>query len=56
MISKVAVGKVNPKEVAHLKRTLTEIPSIKTLLQKKSNPEGLTEMLNKLDPCDKLVA
>jgi DNA mismatch repair protein MutS len=56
LISKVAVGKVNPKEVAHLKRTLTEIPSIKTLLQKKSNPEGLTEMLNKLDPCDKLVA
>lgn len=56
LISKVAVGKVNPKEVAHLKRTLTEIPNIKTLLQKKSNPEGLTEMLNKLDPCDKLVA
>jgi len=56
LISKVAVGKVNPKEVAHLKRTLTEIPSIKTLLQKKSNPKGLTEMLNKLDPCEKLVA
>ena len=55
LISKVAVGKVNPKEVAHLKRTLTEIPSIKALLQKKSNPKGLTEMLNKLDPCEKLV-
>tara|TARA_B100000524_G_scaffold262686_1_gene143262 strand:- start:2681 stop:5356 length:2676 start_codon:yes stop_codon:yes gene_type:complete len=56
LISKVAVGKVNPREVAHLKRTLTEIPSIKTLLQKKSNPKGLTEMLNKLDSCEKLVA
>ena len=56
LISKVAVGKVNPKEVAHLKRTLTEIPSIKDLLQKKSNPKGLTEMLDKLDPCEKLVA
>ena len=55
LISKVAVGKVNPKEVAHLKRTLTEIPSVKALLQKKSNPKGLTEMLNKLDPCEKLV-
>ena len=55
LISKVAVGKVNPKEVAHLKRTLTEIPSIKALLQKKSNPKGLTEMLNKLDPCEKLI-
>ena len=55
LISKVAVGKVNPKEVAHLKRTLTEIPSIKALLQKKSKPKGLTEMLNKLDPCEKLV-
>ena len=55
LISKVAVGKVNPKEVAHLKRTLTEIPNIKALLQKKSNPKGLTEMLNKLDPCEKLV-
>ncbi len=55
LISKVAVGKVNPREVAHLKRTLTEIPSIKTLLQKKSNPKGLTEMLNKLDSCEKLV-
>ena len=56
LISKVAVGKVNPREVAHLKRTLTEIPSIKTLLQKKSNPKGLSEMLNKLDSCEKLVA
>ena len=55
LISKVAVGKVNPKEVAHLKRTLTEIPNIKALLQKKSNPKGLTEMLNKLDPCKKLI-
>ena len=55
LISKVAVGKVNPKEVAHLKRTLTEIPNIKALLQKKSNPKGLTEMLNNLDPCEKLV-
>ena len=56
LISKVAVGKVNPREVAHLKRTLTEIPSIKTLLKKKSNPKGLTDMLNKLDSCEKLVA
>ena len=56
LISKVAVGKVNPREVAHLKRTLTEIPSIKDLLQKKSNPKGLTEMLDRLDPCEKLVA
>ena len=56
LISKVAVGKVNPREVAHLKRTLTEIPSIKALLQKKSNPKGLTDMLNKLDSCGKIVA
>ena len=49
LISKVAVGKVNPKEVAHLKRTLSEIPKIKTLLEREKHPSALTQMLDKLD-------
>ena len=55
LISKVAVGKVNPKEVAHLKRTLSEIPKIKTLLEREKHPSALTQMLNKLDGCASLV-
>ena len=55
LISKVAVGKVNPKEVSHLKRTLQEIPQITSLLSQKENPAALTKLLQKLDPCIKLV-
>ncbi len=55
LISKVAVGKVNPKEVAHLKRTLFEIPKIKTLLEREKHPAALTQMLDKLDGCVSLV-
>ena len=55
LISKVAVGKVNPKEVAHLKRTLSEIPKIKTLLEREKHPSALTQMLDKLDGCVPLV-
>lgn len=56
LISKVAVGKVNPKEVSHLKRTLIELPKVKELLTHKKSPEALTRMLKRLDPCEKLVA
>jgi DNA mismatch repair protein MutS len=49
LISKVAVGKVNPKEVMHLRRTLLQIQPIKELLQEKSlvslnNPNDSTRL------------
>ena len=55
LISKVAVGRVNPKEVAHLKKTLLEIPPLKALLDLKKKPKSLEDMLQKLNPCSGLV-
>ncbi len=55
LISKVAVGRVNPKEVAHLKKTLLEIPPLKALLDLKNKPKSLEDMLQKLNPCSGLV-
>jgi DNA mismatch repair protein MutS len=55
LISKVAVGRVNPKEVAHLKKTLLEIAPLKTLLDLKKKPKSLEDMLQKLNPCPELV-
>ena len=55
LISKVAVGRVNPKEVAHLKKTLLEIPPLKALLDIKKKPKSLEDMLQKLNPCSGLV-
>ena len=55
LISKVAVGRVNPKEIAHLKKTLLEIPPLKTLLDIKKKPKSIEDMLQKLNPCPGLV-
>jgi DNA mismatch repair protein MutS len=55
LISKVAVGRVNPKEVAHLKKTLMEIDPLKTLLNTKDKPTSLKQILEKLDPCQSLI-
>ena len=55
LISKVAVGRVNPKEVAHLKKTLIEIDPLKGLLNTKDKPTSLKHMLEKLDPCPSLI-
>jgi DNA mismatch repair protein MutS len=55
LISKVAVGRVNPKEVAHLKKTLMEIDPLKALLNTNDKPKSLKALLEKLDPCPKLI-
>lgn len=54
LISKVAVGKVNPKEVMHLRRTLLQIQPIKNLLQ--DNKIGsLKKMMEQLNTCETLI-
>ncbi len=54
LISKVAVGKVNPKEVMHLRRTLLQIKPIKILLQQEKIV-SLVKMMDQLNPCDALI-
>lgn len=54
LISKVAVGKINPKEVVQLKRTLEQIRPIKNLLSESKSPL-LKKIVDQLNPCDKLI-
>ena len=55
LISKVAVGKVNPKEVNHLKRTLRQIAPLKAILGS-SQGNLLRKVADQLNPCDALIA
>ena len=55
LISKVAVGRVNPKEVAHLKKTLLEIDPLKKLLDTNDQPKSLSHLIEKLDCCTSLI-
>jgi DNA mismatch repair protein MutS len=54
LISKVAVGKVNPKEVMHLRRTLLQIQPIKELL-KDDSLVSLKKMMDQLNSCETLI-
>ncbi len=54
LISKVAVGKVNPKEVMHLRRTLLQIQPIKLLL-KDDSLVSLKKMMDQLNACETLI-
>jgi DNA mismatch repair protein MutS len=54
LISKVAVGKVNPKEVMHLRRTLLQIQPIKQLL-KDDSLVSLKKMMDQLNACETLI-
>lgn len=54
LISKVAVGKVNPKEVMHLRRTLLQIQPIKELLNDDSLV-SLKKMMDQLNACETLI-
>lgn len=54
LISKVAVGKVNPKEVMHLRRTLLQIQPIKELL-KEDSLVSLKKMMDQLNSCETLI-
>jgi len=54
LISKVAVGKVNPREVIHLKRTLLQIEPIKELISQ-TDSSSLKKIADQLNPCTKLI-
>jgi DNA mismatch repair protein MutS len=54
MISKVAAGRINPRELNALKKALQQIPEIKTLLSA-STSTSLSGLANSLDACSDLV-
>ena len=53
LISKVATGKINPREIVQLKNSLAAIEPIKKLI-KKSKEKSLKELSNSLDNCNQL--
>jgi DNA mismatch repair protein MutS len=53
LISKVATGKINPREIVQLKNSLAAIEPIKKLI-KKTKEKSLTELSNSLDNCNQL--
>ncbi|WP_255610467.1 DNA mismatch repair protein MutS [Robertkochia aurantiaca] len=54
LISKVATGKINPREVVHLKESLSVITPIQELINKKGN-DPLKSLATSLDPCEELT-
>jgi DNA mismatch repair protein MutS len=54
MISKVAAGRINPRELNALKKALQQIPEIKTLLSA-STSLSLSGLASSLDTCVELV-
>ncbi len=54
MISKVAAGRINPRELNALKKALQQIPEIKTLLSA-STSSSLSGLAASLDSCAELV-
>jgi DNA mismatch repair protein MutS len=54
MISKVAAGRINPRELNALKKALQQIPEIKTLLSTSTSP-SLSGLASSLDGCEELV-
>lgn len=55
LISKVAVGKVNPKEIIQLKRTLLQLSPIKTLI-KGIHCDVLERVADQINPCAALLS
>lgn len=51
LIGKVAVGRVNPRELVQLKRSLNTIPDIKESLAQEDSPE-LKKLSDQLNACD----
>jgi DNA mismatch repair protein MutS len=54
LISKVAAGRINPRELLQLKRALQQIPGIQALLAKQDS-EFLKKASDQLNPCLRLV-
>src|SRR5690554_7617670 len=54
LASKIAVGKVNPKEVNQLKNTLLEMQPIRALL-KETKVNALVSIADRINPCEALT-
>ena len=54
LISKVAVGKINPREIIQLKRTLVQMDPIKELVGSQKN-KVLSRVSNQINPCKDLL-
>ena len=54
LISKVAVGKVNPREVIQMRRTLLQIDPIKHIISE-TDSSLLKKITDQLNPCMKLI-
>lgn len=54
LISKVAVGRINPRELLQLKKSLQRIAPIQKILTSHASPE-LTKLADQLQPCISLV-
>lgn len=54
LISKVAVGKVNPKELVQLKRTLQQVVPLKKLLQNSKN-KAVDYLIGRLHECNEFI-
>lgn len=53
LISKVAVRRVNPREMNQLKKALIQIPHIKNLIQElKASSEGLQKLIGQVHDCE----
>jgi DNA mismatch repair protein MutS len=54
LISKVAVGRINPREMNHLKKALKSTLPIKALMKAQKNP-ALKKLSDQLNPCEFLL-
>ena len=54
LISKVVVGRANPREINQIKRALLALVPVKALLKTQSNPT-LKRLSEQLHPCELLV-
>ncbi|MFK7786632.1 MAG: DNA mismatch repair protein MutS [Crocinitomicaceae bacterium] len=54
IISKVAVGKINPREILQLKRTLLQLKPIKELISNMKS-DVLIKVADRINPCEKLL-
>lgn len=54
LISKVAVGRISPREMQQLRRALKSIQPVKTLLSESGTPQ-LELMADQINPCEKLL-
>ena len=54
LISKVAVGRINPKELNHLLKGLNNIAALKEVCLKASTNKTLHKYIDKINPCSEL--